>query len=295
MFSNFIGQTYIKQNIETLIQSCSIKNKKLDHMLFIGPGGLGKTTLAKLIANETKTKLIEVLSHNLNDSVLEDIIYTCYEKVILFIDEIHNINSKIEEKLYSIFDFGIFRVPYSIKCSGINMVSHKIIDAKNLTIIGASTNINKLSKPFLSRFTYIFNFIPYTVEDLQKIILNYLDDKDEKIAYEIAKRSRSNARLAIQITKQVNNWRVSYKDKPIEEIFKLIGIDELGLNQNDYRFIKILKDGPKSLETLSVIMGEPKESIQKYYEGYLIEKDIIKITSAGRELTQKGLECAKNL
>lgn len=302
-FKNYIGQEKIKEIVSIYIKAAKDRNESLDHMLFYGPPGLGKTTIANIIANEMGKNIHILTGPNLEKPCDIVAILNCAnEGDIIFIDEIHRINRTVEEMLYpAMEDFAI-----DIKVGeGINQKCVRL-PLPHFTLIGATTRVGMLTAPLRDRFGLVNRMEYYTIDELCKIIENTakvlnveIEDEAKK---EIAKRSRGTPRLANRILKQVRNFaQVKYNNKiskqVINEVLDFIGIDEYGLDDNDIRYLKsiqLLGDGKAvGLNTVASAINEDTGTIEDVYEPYLLTMGLINKTPRGRILTEKAKQHLK--
>ncbi|MEI7751653.1 MAG: Holliday junction branch migration DNA helicase RuvB [Candidatus Omnitrophota bacterium] len=292
----FIGQTQVKDNLKVSIEAALGRKESLDHILLFGPPGLGKTTLANIIANRMAAKI-----HQISGPVLEragDLagILTNLEKGdVLFIDEIHRIPHVVEEYLYSAME------DYSIEImidKGPHARSVKM-QLPRFTLIGATTRSGLLTAPLRSRFGIIERLNYYENEDLATIVkrsaklLNI--EIDEKGALEIAGRARGTPRIANRLLRRVRDYAQVKADGKItsavaDQGLKMLGVDQEGLDPMDKRILQyILKEcngGPVGVNSLAVGVGEDAETLEEIYEPYLIQRGFMKRTSAGRVVTE---------
>ncbi len=300
---DYIGQEHIKKQISIFISSAKERKDTLDHVLLSGPPGLGKTTLANIIANELKANITVTTGAVLTKKAdLAGILTNLEEGDILFIDEIHRISKPVEELLYTAMeDFAIDII------LGKNRAARTIrIDLPKFTLIGATTKAGMLSTPLLSRFGIILNFDFYDLNSLIKILKIEANKAgvliDKKALEEIAKRSRGTPRIAKRLFKRVYDFAVVNKVNKIDielvkHAFDLIGIDEYGLSFKDRQYLKILvyrfENKPVGIKTISSILHEEEDVIENVIEPYLIRIGFIEKTPRGRIITQKGLQYIK--
>jgi Holliday junction DNA helicase RuvB len=301
--TEFIGQDRIKENLKISIQAALERKQPIDHILLNGGPGLGKTTLAYIIAHEMGVK-IKVISAPSLERVgdLVAILSNLEFGDILFIDEIHRLNKMVEETLYS-----------AMEEFNIDLILGKGILAKTLrlelqpfTLIGATTRPSLLSSPLRDRFGAVYQLNFYTVKDIEKIIarsasiLN-LKITDEAIK-EIAKRARFTPRIANRLLKRVRDFaQVKRKEIIDESVAKealdLLEIDEIGLNLMDRKILLTLIEkfngGPVGLKSLAIAVNEEVETLEEIYEPYLIQLGFINRTSRGRVITEAALKHLK--
>ena len=299
----YIGKKKKKNNLKIYIGAAKHRKETLDHVLFYGPPGLGKTTLANIIANEMESKLILTSGPSIEKPCdLAGILSEIEPNNILFIDEIHRLPRSVEEVLYSAMeDFKL-----SIIISRDNSSKTITIDLPPFTLVGATTKIGSLSSPLRSRFGIVERINFYKVEELAKIVQRtssvYGLSIDKKSCIEIAKRSRGTPRIANIIFKRVRDFahyqklrRISYEN--CIKSFENIGIDEFGLDSVDLKYLDTLVNrfncGPVGLDTLSSYIGEEAENIEQVYEPYLLKLGMIDKTLKGRVATKKAIEHLK--
>ena len=301
---DFIGQKGIKENLKVFIQSAKSRGNAMDHCLLYGPPGLGKTTLANIIANELGVGFRATSAPMITKTGdLAAILSNLQPNDVLFIDEIHRLSPSIEEVLYSAMED--FKLDLII---GEGPAARSVrIDIAPFTLIGATTRTGLLSTPLRERFGIPLSFEFYTDEDLADIvkraghILNIsLSDSGAK---EIAKRSRGTPRIANRLLKRVRDFAVVDGKTTIDEeeakvsLFKL-AVDEYGLDNLDRRYLRLVIDnyngGPVGIETLSALLSEETDTIEDVIEPYLLQIGFLQRTPRGRIVTQKAykhLDC----
>lgn len=295
-WEDYIGQGLIKKNLKILIMAAAERNEPIEHLLFYGPAGLGKTTLAYLIAKETNAQ-IKTTSGPAIERVgdLASILTNLSPGDILFIDEAHRLNKMIEEVLYPAMESGTLDI---IIGKGPSARSIQL-ELPPFTLIAATTRMALLSSPLRSRFsggTFRLDF--YNPEEIKKIILRSAKiletETKEEAAVEIAKRSRFTPRIANNLLKRCRDYAQLYNKSVIDmEIAKkaleLLEIDEMGLTPHDRQILEVLIEkfsgGPVGVQTLSAATSEEEETIEEVYEPYLIRLGFIERTPRGRIAT----------
>ena len=297
-FSEYIGQTKAKENLEVYIQAALERKEALDHVLLYGPPGLGKTTLAGIIANEMGVN-IRITSGPAIEKAgdLAAILTNLSEHDILFIDEIHRMSRTVEEILYPAMEDNALDI-----IIGKGPAAKSIrIDLPKFTLIGATTRLGLLTAPLRDRFGVISRLELYSVEELTDIVLRSAGLLDVVIdndgAAEIASRSRGTPRLANRFLKRVRDFaQVKGNGVITSEIadmaLKRLEVDELGLDSIDSRMIRAMIEnfggGPVGLETIAALIGEESVTIEDVYEPYLMQLGFIARTPRGRKVTPAG-------
>lgn len=293
---DYIGQQKAKEILSIYIEAARQRNDALDHVLFYGPPGLGKTTLAGIIANEMNVNLKVTSGPAIEKpGEMAAILNNLQEGDILFIDEIHRLNRQVEEVLYpAMEDFAI-----DIMIGKGTSARSVRLDLPKFTLVGATTRAGLLTAPFRDRFGVIQHLEFYSIEELVLIIqhsariLNV--EIDEKGAVELARRSRGTPRLANRILRRVRDFaQVRYDGRITEEVantaLDLLDVDKLGLDQTDRHILTTMIDkfhgGPVGLDTLAAAIGEDNGTIEEVYEPYLIKNGLIMRTPRGRVVTE---------
>ena len=301
--NEFIGQQFIKSNLEAYIESSKKRKKNLDHIILYGPPGLGKTSLAHIISNEKNVNFHSTSGPAFTKKGdLVTLLSNMMEGDILFIDEIHRLSPIIEETLYPAMED--YKCDYVIGSGPSARVVQ--ISIEKFTLIGATTRLGLLSRPLRDRFGIPLQLSFYEPEDLMKIIilnskkLKFLISEDS--AYEIAKRSRGTPRIAIRLLKRIIDFSIVNEEDKIDlksakESLKKMKIDSEGLDEMDRKYMNCIAydfhGGPVGIETLSAALLEHKDIIEDVIEPYLMQRGLVQRTSRGRILSQKGLEHIK--
>lgn len=292
---DYIGQAKAKENLKVYIEAAKGRGEPLDHVLFYGPPGLGKTTLAGIIANEMGVH-VKITSGPAiaKPGEMAAILSNLAEGDLLFVDEIHRLNRQVEEVLYPAME------DYAIDIMiGKGASARSIrLDLPKFTLVGATTRAGMLTAPLRDRFGVMNRMEFYTIEELKTIILRsakVLDvGIDEKGAYALARRSRGTPRLANRLLKRVRDFaQVKYDGYITDEVanyaLDLLEVDKEGLDQTDRELLYVMIDkflgGPVGLDTLAAAIGEDAGTIEDVYEPYLLKNGFIQRTPRGRVVT----------
>ncbi len=297
---DYIGQQKIKDNLKVFIEAAKARGEALDHVLFYGPPGLGKTTLAGIIANEMGTH-VKITSGPAiaKPGEMAAILNGLQEGDILFVDEIHRLNRQVEEVLYPAME------DYAIDVMiGKGESARSIrLNLPKFTLVGATTRAGMLSAPLRDRFGVVNHMDFYTVDELKSIIINSSKvlnvSIDDKGAYEMARRSRGTPRLANRLLKRVRDFaQVKYDGVITYEVaslaLDLMEVDKYGLDQSDRQILLTIIEkfggGPVGLDTLAASIGEDSGTIEDVYEPYLVKNGFINRTPKGRVATDFAFE-----
>ncbi|MDP2841825.1 MAG: Holliday junction branch migration DNA helicase RuvB [Candidatus Methanoperedens sp.] len=296
----FIGQTSLKEALKIFIEASKKRDEPLDHILFSGPPGLGKTTLAHIIAHEMGMDIKATSGPVLErPGDLAAMLTVLKKGDVLFIDEIHRLNHVIEEVLYPAMED--YEIDVMIG-EGPSARSIKL-NLEHFTLIGATTKVGLLGSPFRDRFGFTARLNLYEVEELVKVVKRSASILGIPVtpegALEIAKRSRGTPRIANRLLRRVRDYAsVRAQGEITQEVadraLTMLGIDKLGLDDLDRRILRVIaedfKGGPVGVKTIAISVGEETRTIEEVYEPYLIQIGFIKRTPQGRETTTAALE-----
>ncbi len=296
----YIGQEDVKENIRIFVEAAKMRNEPLDHVLLYGPPGLGKTTLAFIIAHELGTNIKTASGPSIEKSGdLAAILSSLEPGDVLFIDEIHRMPRYIEEILYPAMED--FSLDIIVGSEG-NSRNIKI-DLPPFTLVGATTRAGDLSAPLRDRFGIVSKLQFYTVEELTEIVKRTARvlgvEIDEEAAVELAKRSRGTPRIANRLFKRVRDFALVKGNGKVDlaitkDALERLKVDKMGLDNTDHELLLAIIEkfggGPVGVEALSSSIGEEVTTIEDVYEPYLLQTGLLKRTSRGRIATDKAYE-----
>jgi Holliday junction DNA helicase RuvB len=299
-FGDFVGQDQIKENLRVFVEAARQRGEPIDHTLFCGPPGLGKTTLAMILASERGATL-----HSASGPAIEHkgqlaaLLTKLEPNDVLFIDEIHRLNATVEENLYTaVEDFRIDIVngdgPYAQTLQ---------LPLVPFTLVGATTRTGLLTNPMRSRFGYVARLDYYPDDALRSIIersARLLElSLTKEAAHELARRSRGTPRIANRLLRRARDFAQVLSDGKLDgstarEALERLDVDEVGLDQMDRRYLTIIIDhydgGPVGIETLAAALSEPRDTLEDVYEPYLLQRGFLARTARGRVATRHAFE-----
>lgn len=298
MLSDYVGQEKVKKNLKVYIEAAKQRGDSLDHVLLYGPPGLGKTTLAGIIANEMGTNIKITAGPAIEKpGEMAAILNNLQDGDVLFVDEIHRLNRQVEEVLYPAMEDYVIDIMIGKGASARSVR----LDLPRFTLVGATTRAGMLSAPLRDRFGVVNRLSFYNTQELRQIILHSAEvldvEIDEEGALELAQRSRGTPRLANRLLKRVRDFaQIRYDGRITKEVtdfaLDLLEVDKLGLDQTDRQIIMTMIQnfggGPVGLDNLAVSIGEDAGTLEDVYEPYLVQNGLIIRTSRGRMVSDEG-------
>ncbi len=299
-FDDFIGQESLKHNLRVFVQAAKNRGEALDHILLCGPPGLGKTTLARILANELCVDI-----HTTSGPVLEkkgDLagnLTNLAEREMLFIDEVHRLNRVVEEALYPAIEDFVFDITI-----GEGPAARSVrLPLKRFTLVGATTRTGMLTSPMRARFGYVGRLNYYGADDLKVIVARSAKllgvECEDTAALELGKRARGTPRIANRLLRRARDVAEVKGDGRITGAvvgmtLEMLGVDAEGLDEMDRKILGSMIEhyggGPVGLSTIAVVVGEEPDTIEEVYEPFLIQSGFLKRTARGREVTPKAYQ-----
>ncbi len=303
ILDEFVGQERVKEKLRIFVEAAKRRGEALDHVLFYGPPGLGKTTLANIVAREMDANITSTSGPVIERPIdLSAILTHLSEKEILFIDEVHRLNHIVEEILYPAMED--YRIDIMIgKGPGARSVK---LDLQPYTLVGATTRAGFLTPPMRARFGVLMRIGYYNLDEMLLIVKRSASILDISVeaegVEEIAKRSRGTPRVANRLLRRVRDYAEVKADGLIsgavsKDALELLEVDRFGLDEMDKLILSVIAEkfngGPVGINTLSTAVGEESETIEEMYEPYLVQEGYLERTPRGRKVTELGIKCLR--
>jgi Holliday junction DNA helicase RuvB len=302
-FDEFIGQEDVVNNLKVYLEAARIRNEPLDHVLFSGPPGLGKTTLSRIVASIQKGNFCQVSAPNLKrPGDIVKILSGLEKNDTLFIDEIHRLSAPVEEVLYSAMEDGQIDITLADGLAAMPVQ----IDLPPFTLVGATTKPGSLTAPLRDRFGIHLRLDYYNEDDIVRIIKNaafkWSISHDDDAIREIAKRSRKTPRVSLRLLRRIWDYALAFEKQKkavittniVKSGFFEMQIDILGLTSLDNKFLKVIAEnfhgGPVGLKPISAALSEDVITLEDFIEPYMLRMDLIQRTPRGRVITKKGYD-----
>lgn len=300
-FNEFIGQSNLINTLKIFCKVCINENKNLKHCLFYGLPGTGKTSLANVLANELNCKLHVINGRNIHtQSELISLFSLVNENDIVFIDEIQSLDQKIVEFLYPMLEDFYIDIPLGKEFNKRNTR----IKLPKFCMIAATTSIGKINKPLLDRFPLVYKLDNYSVQDIEKILINSMNILKMNNLFKlsevkaISNHCKENPRIAINLLNQIADFKKIVPNKKINEILEQLKIYKFGLDTTDLEYLNIIKNANNNIlgiKTLIQITGYDSFTIENFIEPFLFKNNLLIKTTKGRKLTEKGLNLLEKI
>lgn len=299
----YVGQKEVKEALSVAIEAARIRKKTIDHVLIYGPPGMGKTTIANIIANEMKSRLWRSSGPAITSPRdLATIVANLEEGDVLFIDEIHRLSHQAEEMLYPAMEDFLLHLTIG-KGPSAKAVE---IPLAPFTLVGATIRAGLLTSPLRDRFGLVFRLNYYSLEEITLIVQRsaqiYGIPMEPEVALAIAQRSRGTPRIANRLLKRAVDYAIARRNgaldlEAVQETFQMLKIDGLGLDEMDRKLLKTLaakfNGGPLGVDTICAVLGEDRDTVEDIYEPYLLQSGLLERTPRGRVITEKARKCLK--
>ena len=302
-FAEYVGQNHLKENLKVAIAAAQKRGEPLDHILLYGPAGLGKTTMAHVIANQMQSHLRASSGPSIpTPATLASLITNLQSGDILFIDEIHRLSQPVEETLYSVMEDFKLEIVLGKGAGAKNLQ----LDLPRFTLLAATTKAGSLSSPLRGRFGHLYRLEFYTVSEIAQIVERSAQILKTQITSQaaliLAQRARLTPRIANRLLRRVRDYTDIKADgliteKQVKAALEMLAIDHLGLDVADRSLLRTILErhhgGPVGLNTLAAILGDEPQTIEDYFEPFLLQIGLLERTNRGRCLTAKAREHLK--